>query len=823
MTISASQSLDQLRARAEPAWLWDAARGRVVWANAAGVAAFECQSLFDLIDRPFDLREEGVARVSAIAARLKSDEALPLELSFPSTGRVKPFQCVARLHPLADGRVGVLVFEGDESLSQQPSVTQTTDYTAYDYLPVPVAVIAEPGNILHTNALVAELVAASTLGDFRNLLAEPTRATLLLQRLQNSELVSSVERINGRHGLREVRLTLRRLPGDSKAYAVITLEDVTERRLIERTLPPVTVTTSAAPIQKTTHIRLLPLEEFAPGELPLPAPAQGEARATAFVEIGKQLTASIATSKNLDAGLKSKKDSGNNTVPVPNAVRTSLDNAPDALLIVQDGKPHFANTKLLALLKARSLGEICSDAKFVAGFAADAVASQMAFGGQVFEVVRKSVPWLAGPADQFTFKLSAQASASPNYVITFSKAEKIEFPPVPLLPLPAAGPRENEPIEKGFLDTLSESDIRHLLNMASDSSFVLDENGNVLDSSLGASKLFGAVDTLQELLTPESRRVLRERMQQFGVVEGPAKQIDGFDLQCTTQDQRQIPMIAVLCQLKDDAAGKRFGLVLRDVSTRRALEDKLEDANIHAAETRQTSTDFLARVNHELRTPLNAILGFSEVMQQERLGPLGNSKYQSYVKDIRDSGNYLLSIVNDLLELSRIEAGKLELNFTAVDLGEVVDYCMRMLAEDARKGSVTLRKEIAESSPHVVADLRAMRQIFMNLISNAVKYTNTGGEVVVSAGINAAGEMVFSVTDTGIGMDEHEVVVALEPFGRNSLEGRIDDREVKGTGLGLPLTQALVKANRAQFNLESETDKGTRATITFPTTRVLAD
>jgi signal transduction histidine kinase len=354
--------------------------------------------------------------------------------------------------------------------------------------------------------------------------------------------------------------------------------------------------------------------------------------------------------------------------------------------------------------------------------------------------------------------------------------------------------------------------------------FIINGEGRVLDVSLGANVTFAKRPTqVQDFLTPESRRVLREKLSGFDDADA-ATRVEGLELLSVTEDGQQLPVFATLCLISDDAGDhdpkeRRFALVLRDITTWRALEEKLEFASTQAAETKQMNTDFLAQVNHELRTPLNAIIGFSEVMQQERFGPLGNTQYQTYVKDIHESGAYLLSIVNDLLELSRVESGKLELNFTAVDLDEVGSHAIRMLSEDAGKGKVTLRKDVQSGLPNVVADLRAMRQIVMNLVSNAVKYTDGGGEVVVSAALSPQGEMVFTVADTGLGMSEDQVHVALEPFGRIRTEGR----EVKGTGLGLPLTQALIKANRAQFTLHSETGKGTRATITFPTTRVLAD
>jgi signal transduction histidine kinase len=869
MTISASQKLDELRTSTHAAWLWDAARGRVVWANAAGVSAFECQSLFDLIDRPFDQREEGVARVSELVGQLKSGDSKQVELAFPSIGRSQPFNCVARLHPLADGRAGVLVVEGEvveaKVEAKVEAAPEPAAYSAYDFLPVPVGVIAQDGAVLHMNGLATNLVSDAAAPNFRSLIVEPARAALLLHRLQDTELVSSVERVNGRLGLRDVKLTLQRIPSpQGQAYAILTFDDVTERRLIAKDMPAPAAPSAAAPIQNTANIRIVSNND-ADGDFhveAMPLPARKEERATAFAEIGRQLNASISAPK---APSKEK------AVHVPQAIRTTLDKSNEALLIVQEGRAQFANASLAELLGA-SADEIINDASLVQLVTAVDAGGTLSYRGTTYDLEPRKVPWVRGPAMQYVFKLltdkAVQVSGAAGYVVSFASKKQaadpvatkthsrliatvrntdvqpsaviIPYPDVPLMPLP----RPEAPIESdvpkigvghdetdgkvgyfrnnyetGYLDTLSTRDFLRLVDVAADGVFIINGEGRVLDVSLGANLTFAKRPTqVQDFLTPESRRVLREKLSGFDDADADTR-VEGLELISVTDDGRQLPVFATLCLISDDATDKRFALVLRDISTWRALEEKLEVASIHAAETKQTNTDFLAQVNHELRTPLNAIIGFSEVMQQERFGPLGNSQYKTYVKDIHESGAYLLSIVNDLLELSRVESGKLELNFTAVDLDEVASHAIRMLSEEASKGQVTLRKTVQSGLPHVVADLRAMRQIVMNLLSNAVKYTDGGGEVVVSALLNEQGEMVFTIADTGVGMSADQVHVALEPFGRIRTEGR----EVKGTGLGLPLTQALIKANRAQFTLHSETGKGTRATITFPTTRVLAD
>jgi signal transduction histidine kinase len=179
----------------------------------------------------------------------------------------------------------------------------------------------------------------------------------------------------------------------------------------------------------------------------------------------------------------------------------------------------------------------------------------------------------------------------------------------------------------------------------------------------------------------------------------------------------------------------------------------------------------------------------------------------------------LLSLINDLLDLSKVEAGQLELNFTAVNLSDTADNAIKMLQEAATGARVVIRKAMPSDLPNVVADQRSMRQIMLNILSNAIKFTDPGGQVIISAHMNKSGELKLRVKDTGIGMDAEQLRDALEPFKRVVTEGR----EVQGTGLGLPLTKALAEANRTRFEISSEPRKGTLIELTFPTTRVLAE
>lgn len=227
--------------------------------------------------------------------------------------------------------------------------------------------------------------------------------------------------------------------------------------------------------------------------------------------------------------------------------------------------------------------------------------------------------------------------------------------------------------------------------------------------------------------------------------------------------------------------------------------------------------DFLAKVSHEVRTPLNSILGFTELMLEERLGAIGNPRYRGYVEDIHQSGLYALSLLNDLLDISKMEAGKFELDFTAVELPELVEICVSSLQPLARRERILLRTSLAMGLPAVLADRRRLKQILLNLLSNAIKFTNAGGQVIVSARLMDDGALRLRVHDTGVGMTKDEIAFAMQPF--HQLDTA--PRKQTGTGLGLPVTKALVDANRAKLLLVSERGAGTSADVIFQADRLV--
>jgi signal transduction histidine kinase len=228
--------------------------------------------------------------------------------------------------------------------------------------------------------------------------------------------------------------------------------------------------------------------------------------------------------------------------------------------------------------------------------------------------------------------------------------------------------------------------------------------------------------------------------------------------------------------------------------------------------------DFLAKISHEIRTPLNAIIGFSEIMAQEKFGPVGNERYRQYLLDIRSSGTHLLSLVNDLLDLSRIEAGKLELNFAPVALNPLAQECVASLQPQANRERVLIRTALSPRLPPVTADARSLRQIVRNLLANSTRFAGAGGQVIVSTTLTDLGEVVLRVRESGSGMSEQDIALALAPFRQVATAvGR-----GPGGNLGLPLAKALAEANRATFRIRSEPNVGTLIEVTFPPERVVA-
>ena len=373
-------------------------------------------------------------------------------------------------------------------------------------------------------------------------------------------------------------------------------------------------------------------------------------------------------------------------------------------------------------------------------------------------------------------------------------------------------------------------ELESILDTATDGVILLDETGRILSLNRSAEALFGyhqrevAGSPMMALLAPESHK---EALDYFERLRSPGVASllnDGREVLGRERQGGTIPLFMTMGQVGSQmgshsggGANRKFCAVLRDMTTFKKAEGELVGAKRAAEEASAQKSDLLAKISHEIRTPLNAIIGFAEVMLEERFGPIGNERYKEYLRDVHASGSHVISLVNDLLDLAKIEAGRLELSFTGVNLNDLVSSCVTLLQPQAMRDRIVMRTSFASKLPPVVADERSMRQIVLNLVSNAIKFTDAGGQVIVSTAMTDRGEVAFRVRDTGIGMTAEEVATALEPFRQIATS-----RRPGGTGLGLPLTKALVEANRGAFQISSHPNEGTLVEVNFPPTRVLA-
>jgi len=255
-----------------------------------------------------------------------------------------------------------------------------------------------------------------------------------------------------------------------------------------------------------------------------------------------------------------------------------------------------------------------------------------------------------------------------------------------------------------------------------------------------------------------------------------------------------------------------------DITELKLVQTDLENALVDIERANQAKSEFLACMSHELRTPLNAIIGFSEIIAEGTLGPIENKKYREYMRDIHSSGHHLLHLVNDALDLEKIETGHLDLYESEVDLDDLLNHCLRMIKGRTEASSLSFVYDSPADLPMVRADKQRLKQIVLNPLENAMKYNREGGSVALSVRVDPANDVSIIVEDTGVGIAEEDLPLVMEPFGQVRTNAHVSH---EGTGLGLPLTKQLVQLHGGTLDIRSEVGKGTAVAIRLPAERTI--
>lgn len=407
-----------------------------------------------------------------------------------------------------------------------------------------------------------------------------------------------------------------------------------------------------------------------------------------------------------------------------------------------------------------------------------------------------TITWDSEPAMALIF-----AADAPRMTDQTPAPQRIAEAPGPI-PQPPPSPAVND-------------DLASIIEAMADGIVMFDQEGNILSCNRSAEALFNEATAqltqrnLADLFAPESQSVV---LAYFEGLDDPAitGAIDhGREVLGQARGGGLIPLAMTMGRTAD----ARYFAVFRDLSQLKKNEADLLSARRSAERAAASRTDVLAKINHEIRIPLNAIIGFAEAMIEQRFGPLGAERYLDYMRDIRAAGERVLTIVGDMLNLTRIETGKLDLAPTSVNLNNLVAQCVGLLQPQANRERIIIRSSLAPHLPVVFADAQSLRQIVTSLISSSIELANAGGQVIVSTALTDRGDVALRVRDTGRALSERDIKAAVEPYRASAG----DDHVVPDTaGINLALTKALAEANRAQFTIRNAPQAGTLIEVVFP-------
>jgi PAS domain S-box-containing protein len=354
-----------------------------------------------------------------------------------------------------------------------------------------------------------------------------------------------------------------------------------------------------------------------------------------------------------------------------------------------------------------------------------------------------------------------------------------------------------------------------ILDTTAEGIVMFDGLGRVLSCNRSAEALFNRDGrelsdlNLIDLFAPESQSAALSYLESVKSTTVASLLDHGRNLLGRVRDGGTFPLAMTMGRTRPDSP--RFFAIFSDLSQVKKNETELAQIRRQAERASTAKAEVLGRISHEVRSPLNAIIGFADVMIEQRFGPLGNERYVEYMKDIRASGQRVMTIIDDLLDLSRVESGKLELAFANQDLNDLIEQCVAVMQPQANRGRIIIRTSLAHALPNVKADARALRQIALNLIGSSIHLANPGGQVIVSTATTDFGDIALRVRDTGPGLNDNEIAAAMAPFRTPAANDSISD----SSAISLSLTKALVEANHARFNIKTAPHSGTLIEVVF--------
>ena len=575
----------------------------------------------------------------------------------------------------------------------------------------------------------------------------------------------------------------------------------------------------AAPSSAPAAANVVPFRQ-APPALPEPkaTPTLSPVERSAFRELAQELTARLRGSQQAPAAAESDAQTlaavpaeAGETAAAPSAEAAAehglLDRIPIGVLIYRHDALLYANRHFLEWSGYENLDAIAAAGGLDTLFVEPGTGALAASGGaQSLSILTQRGDKL--PVEGRMFTVPWNGSPALALILTngqsHSQAETAQ----------RTAERARDAVET------ENRELKSILDTATDGVITLDAEHRIVAVNARAASLFGrATDDLVgrifgELFTAESENAVRDYFDR--VARGSNVLNNVLDVDARVAADRLVPLAMTLARIGSD----RFSVAFRDVTIRKQIEEELRNAKRETLRAAASKAEFLAKISHEIRTPLNAMTGFAEVIMAERFGPIGNERYREYVRDILNAGTHLISMLNDLLDLSKIETGQIELDLANVNLNDITQQCVGIMQPQANRARIIIRTSLTPGLPLVVADERSLRQIVLNLLTNSIRFTGPGGQVIVSTVFSDAHEVVLRVRDTGVGMSEKDIQAALEPFQQTATSGSWGSG---GTGFGLPLTKALAEANRANFSIKSAPNAGTLVEVAFPPSRIVAD